>query len=164
MILLALVAAAIGAALMLIGIALVDAISFQRRTAAPSSASTAQVLAPFHVDPTWVTSGTPNFRATETVHAPDGSGVTGLWACDGPSTFEWRFGSDETVHLLEGRVEVDYRGRHFTIEPGDTATFHYGTRAVWHVPAHAKKVFVLHQPGRLVRAWRKLRARHDSRG
>ena len=67
-----------------------------------------------------------------------------------------RFGVDETVHLLEGLVEVKYQGREFTLKPGDTATFIAGTRSVWHVPQHARKAFSLHEPGRLVRAFRRL--------
>jgi uncharacterized protein len=95
------------------------------------------------------------FRATETVRSADGKELIGQWACDGPTTFEWRFGSDETVHLLEGRVEVNYRGERFVLNPGDTATFHAGTRATWHVPAYARKVFVLQEPSRLVHWWRR---------
>ncbi|GAP35151.1 cupin domain-containing protein [Piscinibacter sakaiensis] len=121
-----------------------------------SAATVDKPLQPFSVDPSWVRSGTPNFRAVETARSPDGRSITGLWACDGPTTFEWRFGLDETVHLLEGRVEVEYLGRRFVIEPGHTAVFHAGTTAVWHVPSHAKKVFKLHHPGRLVLWWRKL--------
>ena len=63
---------------------------------------------------------------------------------------------DETVHLLEGLVEVDYQGRKFTLRPGDTATFHAGTRAVWHIPQNAKKAYTLYQPPRLVALWRRL--------
>ena len=151
-----LIAATAGALLVLAGTAVYEASTYHQRMAPPSSVPVARALGRFDVDPSWVKSGTPNFRGTETARAADGSGSTGLWACDGPSTFEWRFASDETVHLLEGQVHVEYLGRHFTLNPGDTATFHFGTRAVWHVPQHAKKVFVLHQPGRLVRLWRKV--------
>ncbi|MBC8056960.1 MAG: DUF861 domain-containing protein [Rhizobiales bacterium] len=150
------IAAGAGALLMLAGVAFYEAAVYHDRMAPPSSTPVARALGPFSVDPSWIKSGTPNFRGTETSRSPDGSGVTGLWACDGPSTFEWHFATDETVHLLEGKVEVQYLGRRFTLNAGDTATFHFGTRAVWHVPQHAKKVFVLHQPGRLVRLWRKV--------
>ena len=156
-----LIAASAGAALVLAGGAVYEAIVYHDRMAPPSAAPVARLLGPFNVDPSWVRSGTPNFRGTETARSADGSGATGMWACDGPSTFEWRFGSDETVHLLEGKIEVEYLGRHFTLNPGDTATFHQGTRSVWHVPQYAKKVFVLHQPGRLVRWWRKVVAAGD---
>ena len=149
-------AGAIGALLTLAGVALLDAGHYLHRSAPPSAAAVHRPLAAFTVDPSWVKSGIPNFRAIETARSPDGRSITGLWACDGPSTFEWTFGLDETVHLLEGRVEVDYLGKRFVLEPGHTAAFHAGTKAVWHVPSHAKKVFKLQHPGKLVLLWRRL--------
>lgn len=122
----------------------------------PSTVAVQRPLAEFPVDPSWVLSGTPRFRAAETARNPDGSAHSGLWACDGPSTFEWTFGLDETVHLLEGQVDVSYQGHRYTLRPGDTATFHAGTKAVWHVPQYAKKSYVLHHPGRLALLLRKL--------
>jgi uncharacterized protein len=122
----------------------------------PSAMPVQKPLVGFSVDPGWVKSGTPNFRNTETLRSPDGRVISGLWACDGPSTFQWTFGTDETVHLLEGRVDIDYLGRRFTLQPGDTATFHAGTQALWHVPQHAKKAYTLYSPGRLVMLWRRL--------
>lgn len=133
-----------------------DGVAYLRHAEPPSVSSVHRPLTAFKVNPEWVLEGAPNFRATEISKSPDGRTTTGLWACDGPSTFEWQFGVDETVHLLEGRVEVTYQGREFTLKPGDTATFIAGTRAVWHVPEHARKAFSLHEPGRLVRLLRRL--------
>jgi uncharacterized cupin superfamily protein len=151
-----LVAAALGACLAWGGAAVLDAGRYISRVQPPSATALERPLTAFSVDPSWVRAGQPNFRATETVRSPDGHTITGLWACDGPSTFEWTFALDETVHLLEGRIEVRYKGRDFVLLPGDTATFHAGTRAVWHVPAHAKKAYTLHHPGKLVLLWRRL--------
>ena len=138
------------------GLAAIDAARYVSRAAGPSAEPVHRPLTGFSVDPSWVKSGTPNFRATETVRSPDGKSISGLWACDGPTVFEWTFGLDETVHLLEGQVHVDYLGQRFTLKPGDTATFHAGTKATWNVPVHAKKAFTLHRPGRLVLLWRRL--------
>ena len=151
-----LAAAAAGAVIALSAVVLWNAWSYLHHAPAVSSQTVHKPLQAFSVDPSWVRSGTPNFRAVETARSADGRHITGLWACDGPTTFEWTFGLDETVHLLEGRVEVEYLGRRFVIEPGHTATFHAGTKAVWHVPTHARKVFKLQHPGRLVLAWRRL--------
>ncbi|MBL8302297.1 MAG: DUF861 domain-containing protein [Ideonella sp.] len=151
-----LAAAAGGAVIALAAVVLWNAWSYLHHAPAVSSQTVHRPLQAFSVDPSWVRSGTPNFRAVETARSADGRHITGLWACDGPTTFEWTFGLDETVHLLEGRVEVEYLGRRFVIEPGHTATFHAGTKAVWHVPTHARKVFKLQHPGRLVLAWRRL--------
>ena len=144
----------LGATLALMAGSVLEASRYLGRIEPPSADAVERPLAGFAVDPSWIKSGRPNFRATETVRSPDGRTITGLWACDGPTTFEWTFGLDETVHLLEGRVEIDYLGRHFALQPGDTATFHAGTKAVWHVPSHAKKAYTLHHPGKLVLLWR----------
>ena len=93
----------------------------------------------FSPDPSWLRSGTPNFRNAEISRSPDGRSIGGVWACDGPSTFEWTFFMDETVYLLEGLVEIDYQGQRFTLRPGQTATFHAGTKALWHVPVPVKR-------------------------
>ena len=146
----------LGASVGLLGMAAYDASRYVVRSQPPSAESVEKPLAPFSVDPSWVLSGQPNFRATETTRSPDGRTITGLWACDGPSSFEWTFGLDETVHLLEGEVEVTYLGRRFVLQPGDTATFHAGTKAVWNVQRHAKKAYTLHHPGRLGLMWRRL--------
>ncbi len=135
-----------------------DAYRYLTASAAPSANALEKPLLGFSVDPAWIKQGMPNFRNSETTRSHDGKTIAGLWACDGPSTFEWRFHMDETVHLLEGKVEVDYQGRQFTLSPGDTATFHAGTRAVWHIPRHAKKAYTLYQPPRLVSLWRRLTA------
>jgi uncharacterized protein len=151
-------ATGLGAALALGGVAAFDTGRYLLHSMPASTASVEKPLVGFTVDPDWVRSGQPNFRASETVRSPDGQTISGLWACDGPSVFEWTFGLDETVHLLEGQIEVDYQGRHFTLRPGDTASFLAGTRSVWRVPEHAKKAFTLHRPGRLVLLWRRLAA------
>lgn len=148
----------LGATVALTGVAVWDAGRTLAHGAPPSVDAVERPLTGFEVDPSWVREGHPNFRATETQRSPDGRHISGLWACDGPTTFEWTFALDETVHLLEGRVEVEYLGRRFVLEPGDTATFHAGTRAVWHVPQHAKKAYALHHPGKLVLLWRRLLA------
>lgn len=149
-------AVAAGAVVALIGVLAWDTARYLLRVPEPSSVAVNRPMQNFSVDPSWVKSGVPNFRAVETARSGDGKHVTGMWACDGPTTFEWTFGLDETVHLLEGRVEVEYFGKRFVIEPGDTATFLAGTKATWHVPKYAKKVFKLQHPGRVVLAWRRI--------
>jgi uncharacterized protein len=151
-----LISALAGAALAVTAMSAADSIRYHQGAPAPSVEAVERPLGVFQVDPSWILSGRPVFRGVETVRSPDGDVVSGLWACDGPTSFVWHFSHDETVLLLEGLVEVEYQGRRFRIEPGDTASFHAGTQAVWHVPQHAKKAYTLHQPGLLVRAWRKL--------
>ncbi len=145
-----------GALLAVGGVAAVDSIRYHHRVPPPSLEAQERPLGEFRVDPSWILAGQPVFRGAETVRSPDGRTISGLWACEGPTSFVWHFGHDETVHLIEGEVEVEYLGQRFTISPGDTATFHAGTKAVWHVPQRAVKSYTLHQPSWLVRAWRRL--------
>jgi uncharacterized protein len=121
---------------------------------APQAAQHA--LFAFQVDPSWVKAGTPNFRMMPAWRSPDGRTETGVWACDGPSTFEWHYVLDETVYLLDGQVEVEYQGRRFTLNPGDTAFFGAGTQALWKVPTMVRKVYALHKPNKAGRLWRRL--------
>lgn len=121
-----------------------------------STANQTLPLDPVTVDPSWVKAGSPNFRATMFASSPDGKRNSGIWICDGPSTFEWNFALDETVYILEGEVEITYQDKEFTLKPGDTAVFHAGTKAIWHVPKHLKKSFTLHEPEKLVKVYRKI--------
>lgn len=151
-----LVAGAAGALLATAALATHETIRYLVNGPRVSTSAVDKPLGEFGVDPRWILSGKPVFKGVETARSPDGRVISGLWACEGPTTFEWHFGLDETVHLLEGHVDVEYLGRRFTIVPGGTATFHAGTKAIWHIPLHAKKAYTLHQPNLLVRAWRKL--------
>ncbi len=149
------VAAVGGAALTVAALAAYESVQYLVVSPPLSTRAVEKPLGEFNVDPRWILAGAPVFKGTELARSPDGSSVSGLWACEGPTTFEWHFGGDETVHLLEGRVDVEYMGRKFSIAPGGTATFHAGTKAIWHVPTRVKKAYTLHQPNIMVRAWRK---------
>ena len=143
-----------GAGLALAGTAVFEAGRYVRSAAPASVRAEPKTLTVVPIDPSWVMSGTPQISMDVTSSTSDGGSASGVWVCEGPATFEWRFGMDETVHLLEGQVDIEYRNRRFTLRPGDSATFHAGTRAVWHVPVRIKKMFTLHRPGTLVRLWR----------
>ena len=140
----------------LTGVVLLDTARDALGAVAPSTQALATPMLPSPTDPSWIKSGTPNFRMNATAVSPDGRTVSGLWACDGPSTFEWHFGEDETIHVLEGGVEIDYLQHRVTLRAGDMFRFRAGTTALWHVPVHVKKMFTLQRPGLLLRAWRRL--------
>lgn len=127
--------------------------SFVRKTLGNPVSSRAQQLTmePKQVDPSWIKSGAPIFLAGEYAESPDKRASSGIWSCEGPATFEWQFGSDETVLVLEGRVEIDYLGEKFVLEPGCTALFYAGTGAVWHVPKYVRKTYMIHYPNYIVR-------------
>lgn len=104
----------------------------------------------------WIKSGAPVFHSCEYGTSPDQRSFSGIWSCEGPAVFEWQFGCDESVVVLDGRVEIDYLGKHFVLEPGGSALFYGGTRALWNVPQYVRKSYMLHQPHYLVRWARRL--------
>ncbi len=127
---------------------------FQHPQLPDVAARNAQPLEPLHVDPAWILEGTPTFSSRVYATSPDGKTFTGIWECTGPTRFRWHFDIDETVYLLEGLVNIEYRGEIHTLRPGDTAFFPAGAQAVWHVPERIRKSFTLHEPGRLNRLLR----------
>ncbi|MDE2430212.1 MAG: DUF861 domain-containing protein [Burkholderiales bacterium] len=110
----------------------------------------------FEVDPSWVKEGKPHFRAVEFYQSTDKHSSSGIFECDGPSTFEWHYQLDEAIYVLEGGVEIDYQGKHLSVKPGETVFFRAGTTATWHVPVHIKKAWTLYDPGRVARWMAKL--------
>lgn len=124
----------------------------------PSTEALTKVMLPMQVDPSWIKSGTPRFLVTDsaTVKSPVGSISTGLWSCDGPATFDWTYGTDETVHILEGDARIDYLGKTLTLKAGDTAFFQAGTKATWTVPTRVFKSFALHDASVFSRLYRRV--------
>jgi uncharacterized cupin superfamily protein len=130
--------------------------------AAPAEVSkSAAPLTELQIDPTWVLTGSPKFLARVYSESPDGRMASGIWECQGPGKFKWDFKTDESVYILEGEVHVTHQGNLHTLRPGDTAFFPAGTVAVWDVPSRVRKSFTLTEPGRLVRAARKLLRARD---
>ncbi|MEU1303680.1 cupin domain-containing protein [Streptomyces shenzhenensis] len=69
--------------------------------------------------------------------------VVALWRSS-PQTFEYVFEDDETLHLIEGKVQVTYDdGESVTIEPGDIVSFRKGAATTWTVLENSKKLFVV---------------------
>ena len=149
-----LIAATITAVALAIGFLGFETARFVTASPQLSTNAEAKPMDAVQVDPTWIKSGNPTFTQVQIASSPDGRTVNGLWSCQGPTTFEWQFSADEVVYILEGEVQVSYQGSDFVLHPGDTATFHGGTRAVWTVPGYLKKAYTLHNPGPLGRLWR----------
>ncbi len=139
-------------------VAAYDATRFVMRAEPVLATPVAHVLTAYDVDPTWVSSGKPVFKTTETSRSADGKTVSGLWSCEGPTTFEWRYDVDETIHVLEGEAEVEYLGHKVTLRSGDVYTFHTGTRAKWQVKGFIKKSWAVHTPNAIGAWWRGLRS------
>ena len=100
----------------------------------------AVALKPAPIEPDRVLAGSPVARAGEIARSTDGTTVSLVWDCTA-GTFSWYFGVDETVHIVEGEVEVSAEGfGPRTLRAGDAALFRAGTTARWHVPAYVKKM------------------------
>jgi uncharacterized cupin superfamily protein len=98
------------------------------------------VMTPSPIDPTWILEGAPAARTASVGHSVDGLTWVDVWDCTA-GRFEWRYPSDETVHIVEGGAHVvDADGGEWELGPGDVVTFRKGTRARWHVPEYVRKV------------------------
>jgi len=113
-------------------------------------------LGPMEIPASQIISGSPVFRSNTFGSSGDGSTSSGLWECIGPTEFEWQYGTDETIYILEGSAEVQYLGRSFTLRPGDCTHFATGTVARWVVRERIKKSFTLYEPGQVVRKMRRI--------
>lgn len=128
-----------------------------------SAAIDSVALQPAPITPAWVVDGHPVARAAELSRSTDGTAVSLVWDCTA-GTFDWHFGIDETVHILEGEVEVSAEGAApRVLRAGDVALFRSGTTARWHVPRYVRKLafcrHALPQPvGFALRAFNKLKS------
>lgn len=94
------------------------------------------------IRPSWIISGSPVAKVQELSRSTDKTTVTSHWSCTA-GTFNWYFGMDETVHILEGEVIVKKPGEApMTLSAGDVALFRNGTWCVWHVPVSVRKICV----------------------
>lgn len=119
-------------------------------------------LAPAPIPTEWIVDGAPVARSSQLSRSLDGTATTSHWDCSA-GTFDWQFGCEETVHILEGEVRVrDETGTEFTLSAGDVAVFHAGTTARWHIPRYVRKLAICRHPypavvGFAVRAFSKAR-------
>ncbi len=94
------------------------------------------------IDPAWILDGTPHARIVTLANGRDDWATTALWDCT-PGTFDWRFAWDETVHILDGVVEVTLPdGGRRRLTRGSVAFFPAGSRAVWRVVEPVRKLAV----------------------
>lgn len=100
-------------------------------------------LVPDTINPGWVIEGDPQIRCSWWSSDTDGLANNYVWDCTA-GRFRWYFGSDETVHIIEGEVEVSADGvPPAWLRAGDSAIFRADTWATWYVPAYVRKHAVL---------------------
>jgi len=112
-----------------------------------SAATPTDELPDMPIEPSWIKSGNPVARGTVLTQSEDKKVSSGLWSCE-PGEFEWTFGWDEFVHVLEGEVDITEDGTDntITLRPGDMAHFPLGMKAHWHVKQAVRKFFVIRTP------------------
>lgn len=113
------------------------------------------------IEPSWIVAGAPQARCAELSRSRDGTAATFVWDCTA-GAFDWRFATDETVHILEGEVVVGDGPDERTLRAGDVALFHAGSTCRWRVPAYVKKLAFLRDPVprpamAAIRAWRRVK-------
>ena len=108
-----------------------------------STSVDAQDFEPYPLDPDDIIEGKPNSR----VHWLRQDETTGLAAgifCSEPVSARYVWAQDETIHVLEGEVRIEYEdGDAVELGPGDVASFKKGDRAVWRITSPFKEFFVL---------------------
>lgn len=95
-----------------------------------------------------VLEGTPNARCLFTAESADQGASAGFWTCD-VGRYEFYFGYDEFVYVVEGEVTVtDCRpgGPTRTLTAGDTAHFPQGCTTIWQITRKLTKYFVARAP------------------
>jgi uncharacterized cupin superfamily protein len=104
------------------------------------SVATDDDLAPRPIDPTWIVDGTPQARARALDFGEDRMISAMIWESTG-GTFDWRYGSDEIIHVLAGEAELTMAdGTIKPIKEGDTVFFPGHQIVRWHIPVYLKKV------------------------
>ena len=94
------------------------------------------------IDPTWILEGTPKAEARRLTLVDDSGLSSTLWQSTA-GQFEWHYGSDELVVILDGAVEITSPGgTRFTARAGDVFFVPGGSLLHWNVPDHVKKLVV----------------------
>lgn len=103
-------------------------------------------LQPDPIPREWILEGSPTARRKLLVGSSDDMASTHMWDCTA-GRFNWYYGSDEVIYVLEGSVVVeDATGVPRRLDPGDIFLFPAGTRFHWTVPRYIRKIAFLHAP------------------
>lgn len=108
--------------------------------------TTAVDLRPSPINPDWIRGGNPVARNALLSSSRDRAACTVVWDCT-PGAFEWRYDSDETIHILEGSVVLDDGcAPARRLGPGDVVLFPAGAVVNWTVETHVRKLAFFHRP------------------
>ena len=94
------------------------------------------------IDPSDILEGTPQTRARFVGFADDSALSGTIWETTA-GRFEWHYGPDELVTILEGEVEITRPdGASFTLRRGDVMFVPGGQTLIFHVRVYLKKLAV----------------------
>lgn len=114
--------------------------------AGPAAHENPYGLQPDPIPREWILEGNPTARRKLLVGSSDDMASTHMWDCSA-GRFDWFYGSDEVIYVLEGSVLVeDDAGVRRQLEAGDTFLFPAGSRFHWTVPRYIRKIAFLHAP------------------
>lgn len=115
------------------------------------------------INPAWIIDGSPITRAA--AEATVGALSSGFWDCTA-GHFDWHYGSDEAIYIIEGGAMVRDRAAELSggggwreLHPGDSITFPAGSSYEWIVPRYIHKFWVIGpRPSLLQRLIRRVRS------
>ncbi len=108
------------------------------------SARIAGDLQPIPINGSWIIEGTPTARGRAISRSLDGQVWTVVWECT-EGRFNWHYGYDETVLILEGSIVLESEHLPPTrYRAGDLILFRKGAHARWHVEGYVKKLALCH--------------------
>lgn len=105
------------------------------------------------IEPSWIRAGTPEAAYIPLAGGADGWSTVTLWSCT-EGSFSWQFVWEETVHILEGEVDVVLpSGETHKLVEGSVAFFPAQSTAVWTVVRPVRKLAICRRavPGKLAR-------------
>ncbi len=98
------------------------------------------------IRPEWILDGDPQARNGVLALSEDRMATTLVWECTA-GRFRWVYDVDETIHILEGGVEVTQGdGVPQRLSPGDVVFFPAGSSAVWRIDSYVRKLAFFRQP------------------
>lgn len=94
----------------------------------------------------WILEGNPVARAELLSSSADGTASTYFWDCTA-GRFNWFYGFDETLYILEGSVSLlDPNGKSRIVAVGDMVYFPKGSSAEWTVEKYVRKLAFCRTP------------------
>src|SRR3984885_10385689 len=101
---------------------------------------------PSSIRTSWILAGDPVARVALLSSSADGMASTYFWDCTA-GRFNWYYSFDETLHILEGSVDLKYpSGATRRVSAGDTIFFPVGSSAEWTIDEYVRKLAFCRTP------------------